>query len=77
MPELSACASHFDSKVEWHARGVSSQDHATLCGLDGNDPTIGQHGLVNAKPGQKITRLRSRTIWSDTLALKLLTTNFE
>lgn len=77
IAELGEGAGHFDSDVEWHAPGVGGADYATLCGLDGNDPTNGQHGLVDAPPGQKITCGQCKKIWSDIVALKLRIADFK
>lgn len=44
-----------DGISEWHAVHVGSGDYATLCGLDGNDPTVGQFGIIVPNPWQKIS----------------------
>lgn len=65
-----------EGEVIWHARGVMN-DYDTLCGIDANDPAIDHNGTVEAKRGQKITCDLCRSIWVETLALKLSKSNFE
>jgi hypothetical protein len=65
-----------DGVVEWHAPGVAGPDYDTLCGIDANDPTIGHHGLVPAKRGQKITCMNCKMIWEGVVALNLRMASF-
>jgi hypothetical protein len=59
-----------DGEVTWHAPGVFD-DYATLCGIDAHDPAIGQQGTVEPMRGQKIECGTCKTIWTNTIALKL------
>lgn len=65
-----------DDGTEWHAPGVVS-DYDTLCGTDAGDPTIGHHGLVTAKRGQKITCDQCRNVWKGVMALRLRARDFD
>ncbi len=66
-----------EGEVEWHAPGVGGSDHHTLCGVDANDEAIGHYGVVEARPGQKITCHQCFTIWREVVALKLRSSDFE
>jgi hypothetical protein len=65
-----------DGSVEWHVPGVAGADYATLCGLDGNDPAVGQTGTVGAPRGTKINCRECRTIWQRLRQLKLRDSDF-
>lgn len=65
-----------DGALEWHVPSVGGGDYATLCGLDGNDPAIGQTGTVEAPRGTKINCHECRTVWQGLRALKLRATDF-
>ncbi len=66
-----------DGVVEWHIPGVGGADYATLCGLDGDDPAIGQTGIVQAPRGTKIDCQECKSIWYGLRALRLQPSNFE
>lgn len=59
----------------WHAAGVVN-DYATLCGMDSDDPAIGHQGLVAPTRGQKIECRICKSIWTNTMALKLRVSDF-
>ena len=65
-----------DGIVEWHVPGVSGADYVTLCGLDGNDPSIGQTGTVEAPRGTKINCQQCRAIWRSLRELNLREADF-
>ena len=65
-----------DGVTEWHVIGCGGSDYATLCGLDGNDPVVGQTGVVDAPPGTKIDCKECRQAWEQLRDLKLKTTDF-
>lgn len=65
-----------DGVVGWHVPGVGRPDYATLCGLDGNDPAIGQTGVVPAPRGIKINCPQCRTIWDGLRWLRLRDSDF-
>jgi hypothetical protein len=65
-----------DGETQWHARGVFD-DYDTLCGIDSNDPAIGHQGTMEPLRGQKIDCITCKTIWSNTVALKLRSSDFE
>lgn len=67
----------FDTKIEWHARPAGNTDYATLCGIDGFDPELGQHGTVEPKVGQKIECEQCKAIWRGVMELKLRATDFK
>ena len=64
-----------DGEASWHAPGVFD-DYATLCGIDANDPAIGHQGTVEPKRGQKVECRTCKTIWANTMALKLRSPDF-
>lgn len=64
-----------DDDTTWHARGVVG-DYDTMCGIDGDDPAIGHNGVVEAKRGQKISCVECKTIWRNTMAMKLRESDF-
>jgi len=66
-----------DSEAEWHIPGLGGADYATACGLDGNDPNLGQNGMITPTRGQKITCKLCKAIWSDLVTLRLRATDFE
>jgi hypothetical protein len=49
-----------DGRVEVHAKGIG--DYATLCGLDGNDSSVGQEPAA-LPPGAKIDCAQCRQLW--------------
>lgn len=59
-----------DGDVSWHAPGVFD-DYTTLCGIDSHDETIDHQGTVEPKRGQKIECCTCKSIWTNTMALKL------
>lgn len=63
--------------IEWHAHPAGSGDYSTLCGIDSDDPSIGHHGTVAAKPGQKITCGQCKSLWTDMRELKLRASDFQ
>lgn len=65
-----------DQGVEWHARG-SVQDYATLCGMDGDDPTVDQFGTVDAPRSQKITCAQCLAIFRAMRDLRLTERDFD
>jgi len=67
----------FETTVEWHAAPAGGGDYDTLCGVDANDPTMGHHGIVEAKSGQKINCRQCKEIWNHVMSLKLRVSNFE
>lgn len=64
-----------DEGNEWHAPGVV-HDYATLCGMDGDDSVVGQHGHIEPKRGQKITCGQCLTIFRRFKELRLLERDF-
>ena len=60
--EMKEVGVELDGTVEWHFPGKSGAEHATLCGLDSNDPFIGQTGFVDAPRGTKINCQQCGTI---------------
>ncbi len=65
-----------DGTVEWHVPCVGGPDYATLCGLDGNDPSIGQTGVVEAPRGTRINCGACHGIWQGLRELKLRDVDF-
>lgn len=65
-----------DGSVEWHIPGCGGGDYATLCGMDGNDPCVGQTGTLPARRGQKITCRYCRQIWLELTALGIRRSDF-
>lgn len=63
-------------RIEWHAHGVTS-DYHTLCGMDGDDPSIGHLGLISPESSQKITCQDCKTIWKNVMELGLRPSNFK
>jgi hypothetical protein len=64
-----------DGAATRHAHGVS-QDFATLCGIDADDPSVGHGGVITAPRGQKITCTQCHTLWMNTIALRLTAKDF-
>ncbi len=62
--------------VEWHVPGVAGADYATLCGLDGADPSIGQTGLRVAPRGTKINCRECGSIWKRLKSFQLRQSDF-
>ncbi len=65
-----------DGAATWHVIGVGGGDYVTLCGLDGDDPEVGQTGTIKARRGQKIDCPQCRQIWEGVMALRLRRGNF-
>lgn len=65
-----------DGVVEWHIPGVGGPDYATLCGLDGDDSTVGQRLVDHVPRGAKIDCEQCCTIWRGLRALKLRESDF-
>ncbi len=66
-----------NATTEWHAPPAGNQDYVTLCGIDGDDPEMGQYGTVEPTAGQKITCAQCKDIWLGVIALKLRASDFE
>lgn len=64
-----------DGEISWHAPGVFD-DYSTLCGIDANDPSIGHQGTREPKQGQKVDCQVCKTIWTNTMALKMRGSDF-
>ena len=66
------------NRISWHVIGVGPTDHATLCGVDGNDDNeaVGQYGTVGPNRGQKIDCPQCRQIWEGVTALRLRRSQF-
>ena len=47
----------------WHMKGLGPTDYVTACGMDGDDPMVGQFPGPNPKRGQKITCQQCRHIF--------------
>lgn len=55
--------------LQWHLPGCIS-DYATLCGLDGDDPGVGQSMETATPPrGQKCNCPHCRAIWTHVVGL--------
>ena len=65
-----------DGVTEWHIPGCGVSDYCTLCGIDGNDPKIGQTGVVRPPPGTKINCPQCTAIWSGLTQLRLSRRDF-
>lgn len=65
-----------DGATEWHIPGCGGPDYATLCGLDGNDPGVGQTGVVQALTGAKIDCDECKRIWMGLSELRLRMRDF-
>ena len=65
-----------DGVVEWHIPGCGGGDYVTLCGLDGNDPKIGQECVMAPPAGTKINCSVCRTIWENLAALRIRRSDF-
>jgi hypothetical protein len=55
--------------ITWHMAGAVT-DHATLCGIDGDDPVCGQYGVVYGGIYQKIDCVQCKTIWDRAMQYK-------
>ena len=77
MSERENSTDEANAQTEWHARPAGSSDYMTLCGIDGDDPEIGQYGTVEPKAGQKIHCVQCKQIWLGVIALKLRASDFE
>lgn len=64
-----------DGEVAYHVPGVVG-DYATLCGLDSNDPSIGQYAAPTPK-GQKVNCTECETIWRSLKQLCVRESDFE
>lgn len=62
--------------IEWHVVSTAGGDYLTACGMDGNDPTVGQHGSVPPTRGAKVTCASCYGIWLGFKALTLRDGNF-
>ncbi len=69
-------ASHEETTIEWHVVSTSGGDYLTACGMDGNDPAVGQHGPVSPVSGAKVTCASCYSIWQGFRALTLRDANF-
>lgn len=65
-----------DGVVEWHVVGVAGADYITLCGLDGDDPGVGQRPVIGVPRGTKIDCQECKHVWSGLRALKLRDSDF-
>lgn len=65
-----------DGHIEWHARGIGSNDYDTMCGVDANDPDIGHFGTVQPHRGAKITCSQCRSMFEGFKSLRLRSSDF-
>ncbi len=56
-------ALEIDGLREIHAAASNNGNYATLCGLDGDDPGIGQQSGGTARPGEKINCHQCIGVW--------------
>ncbi len=67
-----------DGQAEFHVPNVGgTTDHDTLCGIDADDPAIGQNGFVEPRRGQKITCKICKSIVLGVQEMRLRKTDFE
>lgn len=62
--------------VRWHVPGVAGPDYATLCGLDGEDPSVGQRLLGKSPRGTKVNCEQCSAVWRGLRALNLRESDF-
>jgi hypothetical protein len=65
-------------RISWHVVGIGPTDHATLCGVDGDDDneSVGQYGTVQPKRGQKIDCPQCKQIWLGVRVMRLTYRDF-
>ena len=67
---------YLDGELEWHMPSCGGPDNITFCGLDGDDPTIGQTMGPSPKRGQKITCGMCYTLFKNFKELKIRESDF-
>lgn len=63
--------------AEWHILNpVAGPDYLTACGLDGDDPRIGQHGPAKPPSGTRVTCAQCYQSWIGFRTLRLRESDF-
>lgn len=66
-----------DGESTFHIPNCSGSDYHSLCGIDGDDPTIGHGGIIAIPKGQKINCTQCKMEWENLMELKLRKSDFE
>lgn len=65
-----------ETSIEWHISNATGTDYVTACGMDGDDPSVGQHGVIKPPTGTKVTCAMCYGIWAGFKAMTLREINF-
>lgn len=65
-----------DGELDWHLQNTGPTDHATLCGLDGYDDSIGQALEPDVPKGTKVTCKSCYAYYSGLKSMKIRESDF-